>query len=151
MVDVEYLKDYMFDIIGAMYNVQNELGLGLNEYCYQEGLQIELIKQQIPFAREVVFHPKYNGEEMKAHIKVDFLCKRDVIVECKGVAELLPIHRAQLFSYMRIAECSCGILVNFGQPGKLYIERYFYDKFSKEILTVDGYPIHKERNIIELR
>ena len=84
--------------------------MGLNEYCYQEGLQLELTQRQIFFAREVIFHPSYKGEVITSHIRVDFVCKENIIVECKAVAEVLPIHRAQLFSYLRITEYPCGIL-----------------------------------------
>lgn len=136
--EIQYYNEHIYDVIGALYNVQKGLGLGLNEYCYQEALQLEFIEQQIPFAKEVVFHPTYHNKVMKTTIRADFVCKDDIIVECKAVEEILPIHQAQLFSYMRIAQAPCGILVNFGQPGRLHIERYLYDTETKRILTING-------------
>ena len=64
---------------------------------------------------------------MDAVYRLDFLCKSDIIVECKAVTELTSIHRSQLFNYLRLTKLSCGILVNFA-PHFATIERYFYDK-----------------------
>ena len=138
MFDINYYKQHIYDVVGALYNVQKELGLGLNEYCYQEGLQIELMELDIPFSREISFHPTYHGRPMQTGVRADFVCKGDIIIECKAVTELLPIHQAQLFNYLRISQFPCGILVNFGQTGALHIERYFYDSEKKNILTVEG-------------
>ena len=141
MIDIATLKQHIYDVVGAIHEVHKELGAGLNEYCYQEGLQLQLAEQSIPFQREQSFHPQYHGREMEAVYRVDFLCKNDVIVECKSVMELANIHRAQLFNYMRLLECPCGILVNFA-PQFAAIERYFYDKDEMKILGVNGQTIY---------
>ena len=137
MIDIPELKTHIYDVVGALHEVHKELGPGLNEYCYQEGLQLQLTELGIPFQREKLFHPSYHGRPMSAEYRLDFLCKDDIIVECKSVAELVNNHRAQLFNYLRLTECPCGILVNFA-PAFAVIERYFYDKDLQEILTVDG-------------
>ncbi len=138
MINVQFYKNWMYDVIGALYNVQNGLGYGLNEYCYQEALDIELTKLGITHKKEVTLHPIYDNIILHASVRADFVCKENIIVECKAVSELLPIHRAQLFSYMHIAKAACGILVNFGQIGKPMIERYLYDVNTHKILTMDG-------------
>ncbi|MDD5987876.1 MAG: GxxExxY protein [Bacteroidales bacterium] len=143
-MNVSSLKEHVYDVIGAIHEVHRELGPGLNEYCYQEGLEIELTERDIPFLREPVFHPKYHGKEMESTYKLDFLCKGDIIIECKAVVDLANTHRAQLFNYMILTKSSCGLLVNF-QPIYATIERYFYDKDRHEILTVAGTPIHREQ------
>ena len=74
-----------------------------------------------------------------AEYRIDFLCKGDVIVECKAVSTLTSTHRAQLFNYMRLLKMPCGIIVNF-YPKFATIERYFYDTASREILTSAGKP-----------
>ena len=127
----------MYDVIGAMHSVHKELGPGLNEYCYQEGLQIQLNESKIPFCREYAFHPFYHGIKMEAEYRIDFLCKDHIVVECKAVNELAPIHRAQLFNYLRILKQPCGILVNF-YPKFAEIERYLFDKEGNVILGTDG-------------
>ena len=137
MVDIAKCKEHIYDIVGALYEVHKELGAGLNEYCYQEGLQMELEENGIPFERERSFHPHYHGREMSAEYRVDFLCKSDIVVECKAVTELVSNHRAQLFNYMRLLRCPYGILVNFA-PQFATIERYFLDTDKNAIIGTDG-------------
>lgn len=144
MIDIEKLKDHIYDVVGALYEVHKELGLGLNEYCYQEGLKIQLEEQDISFQKELVIHPSYHGKAMDAVYRVDFLCKGDIVVECKSVDELNSDMRAQLYNYMRLLRCTCGILVNFAGK-KATVERYFYDEEEHDILTVDGRVVHKYR------
>ena len=145
MIDIESLKKHMYDVIGAIYEVHMELGAGLNEYCYQEGLQMQLEEQNTPFNREMNFHPSYHGREMNALYRVDFLCKGDIIVECKAVDDLDNNMRSQLFNYMRLLKHPCGIIVNFASK-TAKVERYFYDKDSNEIIAVDGHVIHQYRH-----
>lgn len=137
MINAKELKAHMFDVVGAIYEVHRELGAGLNEYCYQEGLEMELREREIAYKRELTFHPCYHGKEMEAIYRIDFLCKDSIIVECKALENLTQNHRAQLFNYMRLSKATCGILVNFA-PKYMEIERYFYDTERKAILTVDG-------------
>lgn len=139
MIDVKQLKTRMYDVIGAMHEVHRELGAGINEYCYQEGLEMELKERKIEYLREASFHPSYHGQVMQAVYRVDFICKKDIVVECKAVASLTDNHRAQLFNYMRLLSASCGILVNFA-PRFAEIERYFYDRELKRIVTTEGTP-----------
>ena len=137
MLDKVQLKDHIYDVVGAVHAVHKELGPGLNESCYQEGLQIELTHKQIPFKREISFHPTYQGSKMEAVFRLDFLCKDDIIIECKSVPKLTADHRAQLFNYLRLLKLPCGILVNF-LPQFAEIERYFYDKERQLIVPVNN-------------
>lgn len=73
---------------------------------------------------------------MKSVFRVDFLCKDDIIVECKSVPRLIADHRAQLFNYMRLLKLPCGIIVNF-MPQFAEIERYFYDEERQLIVPVN--------------
>lgn len=145
MINITQLKALMYDVISAIHEVHSELGAGLNEVCYQEGLQMQLEEQGIPYVREHSFHPVYHNKEMQALFRIDFLCKGEIIVECKSVNELIPAHRAQLFNYMRLLKKSCGILVNFA-PGNYDIERYFYDIENNHIITVNGRVFHNFRD-----
>ena len=137
MIDISFFKQHIYDVVGAIHAVHKELGAGLNEYCYQEGMELQLQEQSIPFEREKSFNPLYHGKPMNAVYRLDFLCKNDIIVECKAVSELTNIHRSQLFNYLRLTKFPCGILVNFTPPFAT-IERYFFDKESASILTVNG-------------
>lgn len=137
MINIEKMKSEMYDVVGALYEVHKELGAGLNEYCYQEGLAMELIEQGIPFQREMSFHPTYHGQPMNAEYRIDFLCKKSIIVECKAVAELTNNHRAQLFNYMRLLKMPCGILANFS-PKYADVERYAYDAATNRLIDMNG-------------
>jgi GxxExxY protein len=137
MIDISELKQHMYDVVGAIHDVHKELGAGLNEYCYQEGLQLQLEESGIPFQRELSFHPHYHGREMSAEYRVDFLCKDNIIVECKAVTERISNHRAQLFNYMRLLQFPCGILVNFA-PQFATIEHYFLDTERNAVIGTDG-------------
>lgn len=142
MLNVENLKNNSYEIIGAIHEVHKTLGPGLNEYVYQEALEIELQKRNIPYQRELSFHPMYKDVQMKAEYRVDFICKKNIIIELKAVEELNKEHKAQLFNYMRLMNVTTGILVNFATKFA-QIERYFYDSESYEILTAYGQPLTK--------
>ena len=126
-----------YKINGALYEVHKELGPGLNEYCYQEGMESQLKEQGIIFEREKKFHPIYHDKPLNAEYRLDFLCKNDIILECKAVSELTSAHRAQLFNYMRLTKLPCGILVNF-IPRFATIERYFLNLENMDIIGTDG-------------
>ena len=142
MIDIASLKNYAYDTIGAIHEVHKELGPGLNEKIYQEGLQIELTERNIPFSKELTIHPLYHGKEMEATYRLDFLVNNDIIVELKSVESLTNEHKAQLFNYMRLLKVSVGILVNF-YPRFAEIERYFFNSDDNEIYGSDGFPIRK--------
>jgi GxxExxY protein len=135
--DLDILKSMMFPIIGAIYEVHKELGPGLNEYVYQEGLAMQLVEDGIGFEKEKDFIPTYHNCEMNAKYWLDFVCMEQIIVECKAVEQLTVNHRAQLFNYMRLTKIPMGILVNFSQKSAV-IERYFLDTQKSEIMSMDG-------------
>ena len=134
---LDALKEILYYLVGKLHDVHKELGPGLNEYVYQEGLEFELKNQSIPFEREKEFHPMYRGVELSATYRMDFVFMDNVIIECKAVSKINSEHRAQLFNYMRLTKLRAGILVNFA-PRFMEIELYFYDADSNEILTFDG-------------
>ena len=137
LFDTNKYKAHIYDVIGAIHEVHKELGPGLTEYCYQEGLQMQLEEQGISYKREVSLHPTFHGKVMEALYRIDFICKEDIIVECKAVTELNVNHRAQLFNYMRLSKANCRILVNFS-PKYATIERYFYHDGANVIFGTDG-------------
>ena len=140
MFDIDSKSRLLYDIVGAIYRVIKDLGPGLNEHCYQEALSIELEERSIKYQRELAFAPTYHGRKMQASFRLDFLCKGEVIIECKAVEQIAKAHRMQLFNYMRLTKKPCGILVNFWIPhGE--IERYYYDEESDSILNIYGQAI----------
>ena len=135
MIDLDELKDYSYDVIGALLAVKKELGPGLNEKVYQEGFAIELSAQGIPFEREKAIHPTYRGRPMSTIFYLDFFCKNDIIVELKAVKNLDKEHRAQLFNYMHLTHTEYGMIINFGGDS-LFSEWYRRDPATGEIEKV---------------
>ena len=135
--NLDILKSKMYPVIGALYEVHKELGPGLNEYVYQEGLEIQLEEEGISFEREKEFTPIYHNRTMNAKYRLDFVCMSEIIVECKSVEKLTQNHRAQLFNYMRLTKLPIGILVNFSHKSA-EIERYLYNHQTNEVISIDG-------------
>lgn len=120
------LKDKCYAINGACAAVHRELGPFLNEYMYQEALQILFDEQQIPNQREYYFQVVFHGKPIQHKQFVDFLINDEVIVECKAVDKLVPEHRQQLWNYMRLTGKQIGILWNFAPPMD-QAEHYYLD------------------------
>ena len=136
-INIVKLKEFMYPIVGAIYEVHRELGPGLNEYVYQEGLAMQLEEDNIILKHEKEFTPLYHEHIMNAKYRLDFVCMDSIIIECKAVEQLTINHRAQLFNYMRLTKLPIGLLVNFS-PKSAVIERYIYHNTTGEILSMDG-------------
>lgn len=134
---IDALKDLLYAVVGAIYETHRELGPGLNEYVYQEGLAMQLEEEEIRYEKEKLFTPTYHNRIMRANYRLDFVCLDKIIVECKSVEKLTLNHRAQLYNYMRLTKLPIGILVNFSQKS-VVIERYLYNHQTNEILSIDG-------------
>ena len=122
----EQLKAKCYAINGACAAVHRELGPFLNEYMYQEALQILLNEQQIPNQREYYFSVVFHGKPIQHKHFVDFVVENDIIVECKAVDKLVAEHRQQLWNYMRLTGKQIGILYNFAPPMD-QAEHYYLD------------------------
>lgn len=117
-------EDETFKIIGACFNVYNEIGSGFLESVYQECLSIELEKQGVPFHSQHDITMKYQGITLNQTFKVDFFCFDSIIVEIKAVKNLIEEHRAQLINYLRVSGMKVGLLINFCSLKKLEYERF---------------------------
>ena len=100
-------------IIGAAMKVHSALGPGLLESAYQACLFHELNKQGVSVESEVILPVVYDGEEIDAGYRLDLLVEDRVIVELKAVDRILPIHEAQLITYLKLSGCKVGLLINF--------------------------------------
>lgn len=113
---VGYGADLTRRIIGAAIEVHRELGPGLLESAYQRCLMHELGLQNLPFESEVPIPLRYKGEELDCSYRIDLLIDREVVVELKAVETILPVHHAQLLTYMKLIHCPIGLLINFNVP-----------------------------------
>jgi GxxExxY protein len=100
-------------IIGAAMKVHSALGPGLLESTYHACLQYELASSGMKFDKQVRLPVVYRDVHLEAGYRIDFFVENSVIVELKAVEKLLPIHLAQVLSYLKLTACNVGLLINF--------------------------------------
>ena len=100
-------------IIGAAIEVHRMLGPGLLESAYEECLAKELTLRQIPFERQKPLPVEYKGLKLDCGYRLDFVVAKTVVVEIKAVDVLIPVHEAQLLSYLKLGGWKLGLLINF--------------------------------------
>jgi GxxExxY protein len=100
-------------IIGCAIEVHRSLGPGLLESAYEECLCHELAAQGLAFERQVPLPVVYKGVRIDCAYRMDIVVEDAVVVELKTVDALLPIHEAQLLTYMKLARLKTGLLLNF--------------------------------------
>ncbi len=103
-------------IIGAAIEVHRALGPGLLESAYEACLCRELSLRQIPFECQVQLPVSYKGVRVDCGYRLDILVDNIVPVELKAVEQLLPVHEAQVLSYLRLGGWQVGLLINFHVP-----------------------------------
>ena len=104
------------EIVGAAIDVHRELGPGLLESVYEECLAFELSQRGLAFERQFGVPVSYKGNSLNANLRIDLLVDGKVVVELKSIDAILPIHEAQLLTYLRLMQCSVGLLINFNVP-----------------------------------
>jgi GxxExxY protein len=80
---------------------------------YEEALCRELILRGLAVERQVQVHLRYKGVELASHLRLDLVVNDQVVVEIKSLAKVLPVHRAQVLSYLRLCNRWLGLLINF--------------------------------------
>ena len=100
-------------IIGLAMQVHRHLGPGLLEQVYHQCLCFELSGADIPFDQQVPLPIRYRDIEIEGGYKADIVVAGEVILELKSVDQILPLHEAQLLTYLRISSCRIGLLINF--------------------------------------
>jgi GxxExxY protein len=103
-------------IIGAAIEVHRHLGPGLLETAYEECLCYELSRQKVEFQRQVALPVNYKGLKLDCGYKLDLVVEDCVVVELKAIEALLPIHSAQLLTYLKSSGKRVGLLINFNVP-----------------------------------
>ncbi len=103
-------------IIGAAIEVHRALGPGLLESAYQECLCIELGLRGVRFKSQVELPVFYKEHHADVGYRLDLVIDDAVVVEIKAVERLLPVHEAQLLTYLRLSGIATGLLLNFNVP-----------------------------------
>lgn len=103
-------------IVDRAICVHRKLGVGLLESTYQVCLVYELEKAGLNVRKEVELPVIYDEIKLDAGYRLDVLVENQVILELKSVENLLPIHKAQLLTYLKLANKKLGLLINFNVP-----------------------------------
>ena len=103
-------------VIGAAIEVHRHLGPGLLESAYQRSLEAELTLRGIPYRSEELLPVEYKGIQLDCSFRVDLLVDDRLLVELKAAESILPVHVAQLLTYLRLYKLRLGLLINFNVP-----------------------------------
>ena len=108
-----YFKDLIYQVNGAAIEVHKHIGPGLLESVYHKCLVKELSIREINFETELVIPINYKGMSIEADLRCDLFVEKKLIVELKAVEKILPIHEAQLLTYMKLLNIPIGLIINF--------------------------------------
>lgn len=108
-----YLTDLTYKINGAAIEVHRILGPGLLESVYHKCMAKELFIRKIKFLSEFKIPYSYKGFDLDIELRADFIIEDQIIVELKAVEYVLPVHEAQLLTYMKLLKKPKGIMINF--------------------------------------
>jgi GxxExxY protein len=133
MVDIEAIAA---DDVDCAIKVHKALGPGLLESAYQHCHAYELRKRGWDADTEVKLPLIYDGQRIDVGYKIDTLINKLVIVENKAVDALLPVHEAQLLTYMRLTDCKIGLLPNRNVP----LMKHGIKRFVWNLSDSDRYP-----------
>ena len=103
-------------VIGAAIEVHRHLGPGLLESAYEECLCRELSLKGLPFERQLELPIEYKGVRLECGYRLDIVVERLLVLELKSVEALLPVHEAQMITYLKLTNLRAGLLINFNVP-----------------------------------
>ncbi len=131
-----YLDDLTFKIIGCAIEVHKQLGPGLLESIYAKCFIKELELRNFDFKTQLWVPAEYKGLMLDAELRLDVLVEDSIVVELKAIDGLLPVHQAQLLTYMKLLKMPKGILINFNctnifKEGQKTLVNEYYGKLPK--------------------
>ena len=130
--EMELFDQLTHQSIGGAIEVHRLKGAGLIETIYQRCMERELDLRELRATRQMEVDIEYKGLVFREPLKLDLLVENRVPVELKSVERILPIHKAQLLSYMKLLKVPVGLLINFHEPIK--------DGITRLILNVGETP-----------
>jgi len=104
------------EIIGACYEVHNNLGPGFLESVYHEALALEFQERGVLYLPDATLNIWYKEKKLEKFFTADFICYDSIIVEIKALSTLAPEHSAQVLNYLKATDLELGLLINFGSP-----------------------------------
>ena len=118
------MKEEVFKMVGAGFEVRNSLGFGFLEAVYQEAMEIECKARAIPFVAQMPLRIVYKGITLKKSYIADMVCFSAVLLEIKAADNLTSADEAQLLNYMKATGLRVGVLMNFGNKKELEWKRF---------------------------
>ncbi len=116
MLTQKYLNDLTYDIIGFAIEIHRELGPGLLESIYEKCMVHLLQLNGFEVQRQLKIPLQFHGLTLDCELRLDLLVNELVIVELKAVETIMPIHEAQLLTYLKLLKKPKGVLINFNSP-----------------------------------
>lgn len=113
MVTKTYLQNISYKIIGCAIEVHRHLGPGLLESFYEMCLIEELKRNDLKLQSQIYLPVVYKDTNLGGTLKMDLLVEDEIVVELKAVETMIPLYKAQLLSYMKLADKPKGLLINF--------------------------------------
>jgi len=110
------IEEIASKIVAAAMKIHTVLGPGLLESAYQKCIQYELQKDELKVECEVALPVLYEKIKIDAGYRIDMIVNDSIIIENKTVDKLLPIHEAQLLTYLKMRNCKLGFLLNWNVP-----------------------------------
>lgn len=114
-MELEELNIISGKIVDASIEVHKELCPGLLESVYEICLAKELIKRDVFAERQICLPVIYKNEKLEMDFRIDLLVQNEIVVEIKAVKSLLPVHQAQLITYLKLSGKRLGLLINFNE------------------------------------
>jgi len=108
-----YLDELSYKVIGCAIEVHKNLGPGLLESVYEKCFVRELLIQSIDFKKQIQVPIQYKGIYLDTELRLDILVEDLILVELKAIDGILPVHEAQVLTYMKLLQKPKGILINF--------------------------------------
>lgn len=102
------------EIVDVAYQVHTGLGPGLLESVYEAVMMYELRKRGLQVQAQVAIPAVWEEVKLEIGFRADLIVERKVIIELKSVEHTAPVHKKQLLTYLRLADCRLGLLINFG-------------------------------------
>ncbi|QEG35675.1 GxxExxY protein [Bythopirellula goksoeyrii] len=124
------LEEESYAILGACFEVYNEIGCGFLEAVYQECLEIEFSNRGIPYVSKPEVSIRFGEHVLQKKYEADFICYDQIIVKVKATSQLLDHNTAQTLNYLHATKLPLGLLANFGHHPKLQYKRIALTKKS---------------------
>jgi GxxExxY protein len=102
-------------IVDKCFKIHNKIGPGLLESIYEDILFYELANSSLKCEKQVPIKVEYDGRDFGIGYRADIVVEKSVIVELKSVETIVPVHKKQLLTYLKLTGCKLGLLINFNE------------------------------------